>query len=56
MSIADQIVVQNQYATSTRLETRISIHEQYSRNKQPFGEWILSHYHLQPDEKVLEVG
>ena len=56
MSIADQIVVQNQYATSTRLETRISIHEQYSRNKQPFGEWILSHYHLQPGEKVLEVG
>ena len=38
MSISDKKVVQNQYATSVRLETRISIHEKYSRNKQPFGE------------------
>lgn len=56
MSIADKKVVQNQYATSARLETRISIHEKYSRNKQPFGEWIVSHYDLQPGEKVLELG
>lgn len=56
MSIADKQVVTNQYATSTRLETRISIHEKYSRNKQPFGEWIVSHYHLQPGEQVLELG
>lgn len=56
MSIADQKVVQNQYADSTRLATRISIHEKYSRNKQPFGDWIVSHYHLEPGERVLEVG
>ena len=56
MSIADKKVVQNQYATSARLETRISIHEKYSRNKQPFGTWIVSHYDLQPGEKVLELG
>lgn len=56
MSIADRLVVKNQYATSERLETRISIHDQYSRNKQPFGEWIVSHYHLQQGEKVLELG
>lgn len=56
MSIADQRVVQKQYADSTRLEKRISIHEQYSRNRQPYGEWIVSHYHLQPGEQVLEVG
>lgn len=56
MSIADKNVVNTQYATSTRLETRISIHEKYSRNKQPFGEWIVSHYHLQPGERVLELG
>ena len=56
MSIADKKVVQNQYATSARLETRISIHEKYSRNKQPFGAWIVSHYDLQPAEKVLELG
>jgi len=56
MSIADKQVVKDQYATSARLETRIGIHEKYSRNKQPFGEWIVSHYHLQPGERVLELG
>ncbi len=56
MSIADRNVVNHQYATSERLEKRISIHEKYSRNKQPFGEWIVSHYHLQPGERVLELG
>jgi len=56
MSIADKTVVKDQYATSARLETRISIHEKYSRNKQPFGEWIISHYDLNPGEKVLELG
>ena len=56
MSIADKTVVRNQYATSKRLESRIRIHELYSRNKQPFGEWIVSHYHLQPGEQVLELG
>lgn len=56
MSIADKQVVSSQYATSQRLETRISIHEKYSRNKQPFGDWIVSHYHLAPGERVLELG
>ena len=56
MSIADRTVVKNQYTTSANLETRISIHEKYSRNKQPFGEWIVSHYALQPGERVLEIG
>ena len=56
MSIADKQVVSSQYATSAHLETRISIHEKYSRNKQAFGDWIISHYHLQPGEQVLELG
>lgn len=56
MSIADKNVVKQQYVTSARLETRISIHEKYSRNKQPFGEWIVSHYHLTQGEQVLELG
>ena len=56
MSISDQSVVCSQYATSAKLETRISIHEKYSRNKQPFGEWIVSHYQLLPCEQVLELG
>lgn len=56
MSIADQRVVSSQYATSERLSTRISIHEKYSRNRQPFGEWIADHYGLQVGERVLELG
>ena len=56
MSIADQSVVMGQYATAARLNTRISIHEKYSRNRQPFGEWVTAHYALQPGERVLELG
>ncbi len=56
MALSDKTVVTSQYATSARLETRIGIHEKYSRNKQPFGEWVVNHYHLQPGEQVLELG
>ncbi len=56
MSLVDESVVKNQYATAGRLQTRISIHEKYSRNKQPFGEWVVSHYHLNAGETVLELG
>lgn len=56
MSLTNQSTLQNQYATSVRLETRISIHEKYSRNKQSFGAWIVSHYALKTGERVLELG
>ena len=56
MSLTDSKVVESQYATSKKLEARINIHAKYSRNKQPFGEWIVSHYHLAPADKVLELG
>ncbi|MBQ2954649.1 MAG: class I SAM-dependent methyltransferase [Clostridia bacterium] len=56
MSMADQQVVAGQYATAARLNTRISIHEKYSRNQQPFGAWVTAHYALQPGEQVLELG
>lgn len=56
MSISDKAVVTGQYATAARLNTRIGIHEKYSRNKQPFGEWIVRHYDLRPGERVLELG
>jgi len=48
MMTSEYNIVTNQYTTSRRLETRISIHEKYSRNKQPLAEWIVSHYHLRP--------
>lgn len=48
--------VAGQYANADRLSMRIGIHEKYSRSQQPFGEWIVSHYALQPGERVLELG
>ena len=48
--------VDEQYATTKSLDTRISIHDKYSTNKQGFGSWVVSHYHFQKDYKVLELG
>ena len=48
--------VAEQYKTSDNLRTRISIHEKYSINKQPFGDWILSNYRFEPRFRILELG
>lgn len=48
--------IKKQYSTSSNLNTRISIHDKYSTNKQPFGDWIMSHYEIAPGDKVLELG
>lgn len=48
--------VQKQYQTTERLTRRISIHEQYSTNRQGFGPWIVSHYQFPEGARVLELG
>ena len=48
--------IENQYKTPQSLNTRISIHDKYSTNPQPFGDWILSHYEIQSGMKILELG
>ena len=48
--------VQNQYKTPAHLNTRISIHEKYSTNKQPFGDWIMEHYEIGSGFRILELG
>lgn len=48
--------IEKQYQTSQNLNTRISIHDKYSTNAQPFGDWILSHYEIVPGMKILELG
>ena len=48
--------VKNQYATSGNLNTRISIHDKYSTNKQGFGNFIVSNYKIEEGMKVLELG
>ena len=54
--INDKKVVEKQYATSANLNTRISIHDKYSTNKQGFGNWIYSHYEIENGTRVLELG
>lgn len=49
-------IIEKQYKTSENLNTRISIHEKYSINKQPFGAWIMSHYEIGPEFRILELG
>lgn len=48
--------IKQQYQTSQNLNTRISIHDKYSTNKQPFADWIVSHYEIAPGAKILELG
>ena len=49
-------IIAKQYKTSENLNTRISIHEKYSTNKQPFGDWIVSTYDIRPGNRILELG
>ncbi len=48
--------IEKQYQTAGNLNTRISIHAKYSTNKEPFGDWIVSHYEIAPGAKILELG
>ena len=48
--------IEKQYQTARNLNTRISIHDKYSTNHQPFGDWIMSHYEIKPGYRILELG
>lgn len=48
--------IEKQYKTSVNLNQRISIHDKYSTNKQPFGDWIISHYQIGSNSRILELG
>ncbi|MDE6407012.1 MAG: class I SAM-dependent methyltransferase [Anaeroplasmataceae bacterium] len=41
---------------AANLNTRISIHNKYSVNKQGFGNWIASYYQITEGMKILELG
>ena len=55
-AINDKNIVQKQYETAMNLNTRISIHDKYSVNKQGFGNWIVSNYQINDGMMVLELG
>ncbi|MBO4928143.1 MAG: class I SAM-dependent methyltransferase [Clostridiales bacterium] len=54
--INDEKTVKKQYASSSGLATRISIHDKYSTNKMGFGNWIFSNYEIRDGMKILELG
>ena len=54
--LTDSKVMEKQYGTADRLNTRISIHAKYSVNKQGFGSWISEHYRFPDRAAVLELG
>lgn len=49
-------MIEKQYQTTVNLNTRISIHQKYSTNKQPFGDWIMAQYEISPGFRILELG
>ena len=55
-AINDVKTVRKQYENASKLNTRISIHDKYSVNKQGFGNWIASHYRISEGMRVLELG
>ena len=55
-ALNDRAQVQEQYKTSANLNTRISIHQKYSVNKQGFGNWIFSQYRFRENDRILELG
>lgn len=56
MTMDSRQAVEAQYATRDRLDTRISIHQKYSRNPQGFGPWLMERCPLKPGLRVLELG
>lgn len=52
----DMSVVEQQYATATNLQTRITIHDKYSTNKMGFGNWIFSNYKIAPGMLHFGIG
>lgn len=48
--------MEHQYRSTDRLNTRISIHEKYSVNPQPFHDWLMQQYSFQSANRILEVG
>jgi len=55
-SMNDANVVEHQYKNADKLNIRIALHERYSTNKVPFGDWIVSNYDIKPGSRVLELG
>lgn len=59
MKISDMnqaATVEEQYRDDSKLNIRKKLHEDYSVNKQGFGNWLYEHYNLEEGYRILELG
>lgn len=54
--MVDRKTVENNYADSGNLATRISLHAKYSTNPYGWSKWVWDRYRLVPGCRILELG
>lgn len=54
--MSDAQTLHNQYKTADPLNIRIAFHQKYSLQKEPFSDWLFSHYAFFPSMRILEIG
>ncbi len=48
--------IRDQYQSSVNLDARVTLHERFSANKQPWMRWVFDHIQAPPDARILEIG
>lgn len=54
--MTDRQSLRSQYHNADTLNIRIAFHQKYSLQKEPFSDWLFSHYAFFPGMRVLEIG
>lgn len=54
--MTDAQTLHSQYQTADPLNIRIAFHQKYSLQKEPFSDWLFSHYAFFPGMRILEIG
>ena len=54
--MSDAQTLYSQYKTADPLNIRIAFHQKYSLQKEPFSDWLFSHYAFFPGMRILEIG
>lgn len=54
--MTDRQSLHSQYRNADTLNIRIAFHQKYSLQKEPFSDWLFSHYAFFPGMRVLEIG
>ncbi|MDQ0483098.1 class I SAM-dependent methyltransferase [Guptibacillus hwajinpoensis] len=49
-------LLDEQYKNSSKLNTRINIHEKYSENNKDWHIWLFEQLNISPNSRILEIG